>query len=307
MVLSPGHSRLSKLMDVCALDTTCRFKKTAAKVKIPGKGGLRWYKNVGLGFKTPKDAIEGACEQQPSHSQCCRYREQQPPSAWSTQCQLCSTAAVAVALMLLQQCWRSRLIDAREAGRSSWEACSGQAGAAAACGTAVLPLGAACCSASVGVELMPAVSSLLPSQQLSATTVCICVLPLSCAGNYIDKKCPFTGNVSIRGRILTGEQQPSSNQTQLPGENWKHAAAAKAGLTAPGAAGAGAGSSCCETCAQQVAAVCCGWLCTGHSSTSTRADSGWQQQQQQQLPDRLASGGSSCLLRTRVHRQHGRQ
>merc|ERR1712054_638680 len=23
-------------------------------------------------------------------------------------------------------------------------------------------------------------------------------------GNYIDKKCPFTGNVSIRGRILTG-------------------------------------------------------------------------------------------------------
>merc|ERR1712018_283503 len=23
-------------------------------------------------------------------------------------------------------------------------------------------------------------------------------------GSYIDKKCPFTGNVSIRGRILTG-------------------------------------------------------------------------------------------------------
>jgi len=35
------------------------IKKTAAKVKIPGKGGLRWYKNVGLGFKTPKEAIEG--------------------------------------------------------------------------------------------------------------------------------------------------------------------------------------------------------------------------------------------------------
>lgn len=27
--------------------------------KIPGKGGLRFYRNVGLGFKTPKDAIEG--------------------------------------------------------------------------------------------------------------------------------------------------------------------------------------------------------------------------------------------------------
>ena len=25
-----------------------------------------------------------------------------------------------------------------------------------------------------------------------------------CVGTYIDKKCPFTGNVSIRGRILTG-------------------------------------------------------------------------------------------------------
>jgi hypothetical protein len=36
-----------------------RAKKTANK--IPGKGGLRWYKNVGLGFKTPKEAIEGAC------------------------------------------------------------------------------------------------------------------------------------------------------------------------------------------------------------------------------------------------------
>ncbi len=35
-----------------------RYKKNAKK--IPGKGGLRWYKNVGLGFKTPKEAIEGA-------------------------------------------------------------------------------------------------------------------------------------------------------------------------------------------------------------------------------------------------------
>ena len=24
------------------------------------------------------------------------------------------------------------------------------------------------------------------------------------AGNYVDKKCPFTGKVSIRGRVLTG-------------------------------------------------------------------------------------------------------
>lgn len=30
------------------------------KYKTPGKGGLRFYKNVGLGFRTPKEAIEGA-------------------------------------------------------------------------------------------------------------------------------------------------------------------------------------------------------------------------------------------------------
>lgn len=28
-------------------------------------------------------------------------------------------------------------------------------------------------------------------------------------GTYIDKKCPFTGNVSIRGRILSGQYNTS--------------------------------------------------------------------------------------------------
>lgn len=40
----------------------CRFNKTPG-LKLaktaPGKNGKRWYKNVGLGFKTPKEAIEG--------------------------------------------------------------------------------------------------------------------------------------------------------------------------------------------------------------------------------------------------------
>ena len=31
----------------------------AAKNKKVGKGGRRWFKDVGLGFKTPKTAIEG--------------------------------------------------------------------------------------------------------------------------------------------------------------------------------------------------------------------------------------------------------
>ena len=43
------------------------------------------------------------------------------------------------------------------------------------------------------------------------TFICSMCLPVPCVlmsqalmGTYIDKKCPFTGNVSIRGRILSG-------------------------------------------------------------------------------------------------------
>merc|ERR1711972_721948 len=34
-------------------------------------------------------------------------------------------------------------------------------------------------------------------------------------GTYIDKKCPFTGNVSIRGRILTGRVQKMKMQRTI--------------------------------------------------------------------------------------------
>ena len=34
-------------------------KSKAAKSRRVGKGGRRWYKEVGLGFRTPKTAIEG--------------------------------------------------------------------------------------------------------------------------------------------------------------------------------------------------------------------------------------------------------
>lgn len=33
--------------------------KKSGKGKRPGKGGNRFWKNIGLGFKTPRDAIEG--------------------------------------------------------------------------------------------------------------------------------------------------------------------------------------------------------------------------------------------------------
>ncbi len=34
-------------------------KAKAAKSRRVGKGGRRWYKDVGLGFRTPRTAIEG--------------------------------------------------------------------------------------------------------------------------------------------------------------------------------------------------------------------------------------------------------
>ena len=34
-------------------------KVKSTKGKRPGKGGRRWYKDIGLGFKTPKTAIDG--------------------------------------------------------------------------------------------------------------------------------------------------------------------------------------------------------------------------------------------------------
>jgi small subunit ribosomal protein S11e len=34
-------------------------KGKSAKSKRVGKGGRRWYKDVGLGFRTPKTAIDG--------------------------------------------------------------------------------------------------------------------------------------------------------------------------------------------------------------------------------------------------------
>ncbi|KAH7576157.1 hypothetical protein JRO89_XS01G0004500 [Xanthoceras sorbifolium] len=33
----------------------------SAKGKRPGKGGNRYWKSIGLGFKTPREAIEGTC------------------------------------------------------------------------------------------------------------------------------------------------------------------------------------------------------------------------------------------------------
>ena len=37
-----------------------KSKRIRSKSTKVGKGGRRWYKDVGLGFRTPKTAIEGS-------------------------------------------------------------------------------------------------------------------------------------------------------------------------------------------------------------------------------------------------------
>ncbi|KAL9263929.1 Small ribosomal subunit protein uS17-like protein [Drosera capensis] len=43
---------------ICVRVWICSSKKTV-KGKRPGKEGNRFWKNIGLGFKTPREAIEG--------------------------------------------------------------------------------------------------------------------------------------------------------------------------------------------------------------------------------------------------------
>ena len=117
---------------------TCRFKKPARKT--PGKGGQRYWKNVGLGFKTPKEAMEG---KQPEAGPV-----DIPSSSHKLSCEL---------------------------------------------------------DAQFHFGLVP----------LEGSFPCIDILH-GCAGTYIDKKCPFTGNVSIRGRILSGREDGALSFSECP-------------------------------------------------------------------------------------------
>jgi hypothetical protein len=53
-----GNTAQQQKLTIPSIFHLHRFRKPAKK--IPGKCGLRFYKNVGLGYKTPKEAIEGA-------------------------------------------------------------------------------------------------------------------------------------------------------------------------------------------------------------------------------------------------------
>lgn len=57
-----GRSSVWKAAGLAVLSVRGRFRKVDKSKRIPGKAGQRYYKNVGLGFKTPKEAIEGVRE-----------------------------------------------------------------------------------------------------------------------------------------------------------------------------------------------------------------------------------------------------
>jgi len=46
------------IVDAYFVQCCCSSKKSG-KGKRPGKGGNRFWKSVGLGFKTPREATEG--------------------------------------------------------------------------------------------------------------------------------------------------------------------------------------------------------------------------------------------------------
>ena len=57
---------LARLYSFCCLICYCIYfescvfsSKKSGKGKRPGKGGNRFWKSIGLGFKTPREAIEG--------------------------------------------------------------------------------------------------------------------------------------------------------------------------------------------------------------------------------------------------------
>ena len=54
---APRQEEITTTYDCCV--TVFLNSKTKVKTARPGKNGRRWYKDVGLGFKTPKAAIEG--------------------------------------------------------------------------------------------------------------------------------------------------------------------------------------------------------------------------------------------------------
>ncbi|PPD92977.1 hypothetical protein GOBAR_DD10073 [Gossypium barbadense] len=63
--------RMSSITSDDDSNTSISCKKTG-KGKRPGKGGNRFWKSIGLGFKTPREAIEGSTKPPPLNNNCSR-------------------------------------------------------------------------------------------------------------------------------------------------------------------------------------------------------------------------------------------
>jgi len=50
---------LSSKLFILFIVSDLSSSKKSGKGKRPGKGGNRFWKNIGLGFKTPREAIDG--------------------------------------------------------------------------------------------------------------------------------------------------------------------------------------------------------------------------------------------------------
>ncbi|DBA88533.1 TPA: 30S ribosomal protein S11, chloroplastic [Trebouxia sp. C0005] len=58
--MAPGAAMYGDSGKTSGNTLVARFQsKKPGQKKVPGKAGQRYWKNVGLGFKTPKEAIEG--------------------------------------------------------------------------------------------------------------------------------------------------------------------------------------------------------------------------------------------------------
>ncbi|THG15427.1 hypothetical protein TEA_002918 [Camellia sinensis var. sinensis] len=165
--------------------------KKTGKGKRPGKGGNRFSKNVGLGFKTPREAIDvgTALCHVPTHQGCEFYTKHLASALGSLGCERQGRQGRSLSHLLgwsvgkMHRGYAVPLVepasreDDKRPVRDKWYQSQPR-------------------STVMGTEH--------EFQSLISFVFFYLYVLLVLHGTYIDKKCPFTGNVSIRGRILAG-------------------------------------------------------------------------------------------------------
>ncbi|KAF3489388.1 hypothetical protein F2Q69_00056478, partial [Brassica cretica] len=143
--------------------------KKTGKGKRPGKGGNRFWKNIGLGFKTPRDAIDG------------HYIDKKCPF----------TGTVSVRGRILAGTCHSAKMQRTIIVRRNY------------------------------LHFVKKYQRYEKRHSNIPAHVSPCFRVKE--GHYIDKKCPFTGTVSVRGRILAGTCHSAKMQrTIIVRRNYLH-------------------------------------------------------------------------------------